>query len=167
MKKKQVLLWLCVIMALCAAALCGCGKDEREQTQDGIEHGYSACYVFTASQDVMTIGENTSVKDYMDALKADGRIVYEGSDGDYGFYLTSVLGLSGRAEHSDAHSYSGYDWAVYTTLTSIDDVIYSTDESVFTYNGVALYKASYGVSGIPCVAGQTYALVYEYSSMTF
>lgn len=167
MKKKRVFLLLGVIAILCAISLCGCADDEREQTQEGIEHGYSAFYVFTASQDVMQIGASTSVKDYLFALKDDGRIVFEGSEGDYGFFLTSLLGLGSRTEYSDEHSYAGYDWMLYTTLTSIDGTIYSTDDSTIVYNGIKLYKATYGVSGIPCISGQTYALVYEYNSMNW
>ena len=154
------------IIALCAFA--GCGDDDRSrQKHDEIEQKYSICYAFTASSDVLTITDSTTMKDYMDALKADGKLLFEGSDGDYGFYITSVLGIGSLTISSTANSYSGYDWAVYTTLTSIDGVIYSADDSTFVYDGITLYKASYGVSGLPCVDGESYALVYEYSEMSW
>ncbi len=162
-----------VAALICAAAftvLAGCVKsDNRGQSgeNNGIEQGYSISYAFTASAEVLEISDTSSMKDYMDALKEDGALAFEGSDDDYGYYITSVLGVSSKTVSSTANSYSGYDWAVYTTLTSLDGTIYSTDESTFNYNGVTLYKSSYGVSGLPCVEGHTYALVYEFTSMSW
>lgn len=132
-----------------------------------IEQGYSISYAFTASTDVLELGDKTTVKDYMDALKEDGVLAFEGSVGDYGFFITSVLGVGSKAVSSTANSYSGYDWAVYTTLAEKDGVPYAAKDSTFVYEGITLYKASYGVSGVPCVEGETYALVYELSSMTW
>ncbi|MDE6442730.1 MAG: hypothetical protein K2L12_08280 [Clostridia bacterium] len=129
-----------------------------------IDQGYSISYAFTASSDVMTIGDKTSMKDYLDALKEDGVITFEGSESQYGFFITSVLGVSSKTVSSTANSYSGYDWTVYTTLREKDGVPYASDDSTFVYNGITLYKGAYGVSGIPCVEGETYALVYELSS---
>ncbi len=153
------------ILSVCALA--GCADDEREQSDGKIEHGYSMCYAFTAESSTMTIDENSSMKDYMDALKAKNMLAFEGSDGDYGYFITSVFGVGSVTVSSTANSYSGYDWYVYTTVTSVDGVIYSDDKATFDYDGITLYKASYGVSGLPCIEGQTYALVYEYSSMTW
>lgn len=123
-----------------------------------IKQGYSICYAFTASSD------KASMKDYLDALKADGVITFEGSDSQYGFYITSVLGVSSKTVSSTANSYTGYDWTVYTTLKEKDGVAYANDDETFVYDGIILYKGAYGVSGIPCVKGETYALVYELSS---
>ena len=165
--KKLFALLIAIISCVAVFAFAGCTTDEREQTTDKIEQGYSICYAFTASNDIITITDSTSMKDYMDALKKAGRLSFEGSDGDYGYYITSVLGVSSVTVSSTANSYSGYDWTVYTTSTTIDGTIYSSDSETFTYNGITLYKAAYGVSGIPCVSGQTYALVYELSSMSW
>ena len=123
-----------------------------------IEQVYSICYAFTASED------KASMKDYLDKLKADGVITFEGSESQYGFYITSVLGVSSKTVSSTANSYTGYDWTVYTTLKEKDGVAYAQDDSTFVYGGITLYKGAYGVSGIPCVKGETYALVYELSS---
>ena len=146
------------IAAVCAFA--GCGNDDRSrQKHNEIEQGYSISYAFTASNDVLTIGENTTVKDYLDALKADGKLSYEGYEGDYGYYINSVLGVQ-----ETYGTNSMYYWAVYTSVTEIDGTIYATDYSTFNYNGIKLYSASYGVSGLPCVEGETYALVYTYTT---
>lgn len=126
-----------------------------------IKQGYSICYAFTASSD------KASMKDYLDALKEDGAITFEGSESQYGFFITSVLGVSSKTVSSTANSYSGYDWTVYTTLKEKDGVVYAYADSTFVYDGITLYKGAYGVSGIPCVEGETYALVYELSSSSW
>ncbi len=156
-----------IAIAVFAATLFGCADDTRPQSSGTIEQGYSACYAFTATETEVAAagGEAATLKTYMDVLKADGKLAFEGEDGAYGYYIVSVLGMGSRTVHSDANSYSGYDWTIYTTLTTVDDVTYSSDETVFDYNGIRLYRAAYGVSGLPCIAGETYALVYEYSSM--
>lgn len=179
----------CVTLSVCAFAACATsdngGKDQsgnqqssteggnnQNENEDGneqnaaIENGHKIVYVFTADSEVMTITEKSSMYDYMCALKDDGFLSFEGSDGDYGFYVTSVMGVTSKVVSSTANSYSGWDWAVYTTVTELDGVIYSGDEST-TIDGITLYKASYGVSGVPCIEGESYALVYELSTMTW
>lgn len=128
-----------------------------------IEQGYSITYAFTVPEGCT----QKTMKDYMDVLKEQGALSFEGQDGDYGFYITSVLGIASKTVSSTLNSYSGYDWAVYTTLTEADGVPYASADDTFVYGGVTLYKASYGVSGLPCAEGHTYALVYEYSTMTW
>lgn len=132
-----------------------------------IDQGYSISYAFTPSSEVLTLSDSTSVKDYMDALKEDGVLTFEGSQSEYGFFISSVLGVENRTVSSTANSYSGYGWTVYTTLREKDGVPYVYEDSTFVYDAIILYKASYGVSGIPCVEGETYALVYELSSSSW
>ncbi len=164
MKKLSTI--LSAIAALIAGAmLCACAPEENGGTaeQTEIEQGYSITYAFTVPDGCT----QTTMKDYMDVLKEQGALTFEGQDGDYGFYITSVLGISNKTVSSTLNSYSGYDWAVYTTLTEADGVPYASADDAFVYGGITLYKASYGVSGLPCAEGHTYALVYEYSSMTW
>ena len=170
----------CVTLSVCAFAACATsdngGKDQSGNQQNStegendqnaeIENGHKIVYAFTADKDVLEISDDTSMYDYMCALKDDGFLSFEGSDGDYGFYVTSVMGVTSKVVSSTANSYSGWDWAVYTTVTELDGVIYSGDEST-TIDGITLYKASYGVSGVPCIEGESYALVYELSTMTW
>lgn len=157
------------LLAVCALALgltlVGCAKDDRGGQSDKIENGHAIVYAFTAEDEVMTVDDG-SMLDYMNALKAAGDLTFEGSNGDYGFFITSVMGVGSKAVSSTANSYNGWDWAVYTTVTTIDGVTYSGTQS-FDYCGITFYKASYGVSGIPCVSGESYALVYEFSSMSW
>lgn len=131
-----------------------------------INNGYSIIYAFTADSDVMEITSQSSMYDYMCALKEDGNLVFEGSESQYGFYITSVMGIGSKTVSSTDHFYSGWDWAVYSTLESVDGVIYG-EETILDFNGVQLHKGLYGVSGIPCIEGESYALVYEYSEMSF
>ena len=155
------------IIAVCTFALgfAGCAKDSRGETGGTIENGHTIVYAFTVEENVIAVDDG-SMLDYMNALKTAGDLTFEGSDGDYGFYITSVLGVTSKTVSSSANSYSGWDWAVYTTVTTVDGVTYSGTQS-FDYCGITFYKASYGVSGIPCVVGESYALVYEFSSMTW
>ena len=141
-------------------ALVGCNGDDRGGTSGKIDNGHAIVYAFTVETD------EGSMLDFMNTLKTAGDLSFEGNDGEYGFYITSVLGVESKVVSSTANSYSGWDWAVYTTVTTVDGVTYSGTQS-FTYNGITFYKASYGVSGIPCVSGASYALVYEFSSMSW
>lgn len=164
MRMKKFIRLFAAIIAVCTLALglslFGCANDDRGETNGEIANGHVVVYAFTADTD------DGSMLDYMNALKAAGDLTFEGSDGEYGFYITSVLGVGSKVVTSTANSYSGWDWAVYTTVTTIDGVTYSGTQS-FTYNGITFYKASYGVSGIPCAVGESYALVYEFSSMSW
>ncbi len=161
---KKLLTLLIAVAAVFAFA--GCAGDTRGGTTKSVDGGYTICYAFTVGDDVMTVGDDTSLKDYMEALKDGGKLDFKGADGDYGYYVTEILGVGSVTVSSTANSYAGYDWYVYTTLTTLDGVLYSTDEQV-TYNGLTLYKSSYGVSNLPCVKGQSYAFVYSYAEMSF
>lgn len=164
MKKRFTAFIVALFAAVAVFALAGC-SDNRNNSGDAIENGHTIVYAFTASEDVMTITETSSMYDYMNALK-EVDLVFDGYNDEYGFYVTSVFGVSGKTISSTANSYTGWDWMVYTTVTTVDGVIYSGEEST-VIDGVTLYKASYGVSGLPCIAGESYALVYELSSMTW
>ncbi len=165
---------LSLIFALCATvavfAFAGCnnegGTGGDEKTLPEIQDGYSISYVFTVKGDKLNITDTTSVYDYMQALSNEGLLTFEGNNGDYGFYITSVLGIKENTQ-STANGYKGNAWSLYTTITEIDGVHYSSSYTAFDYNGITLYQASYGVSGVPCVEGETYALVYEYSAFTW
>ena len=131
-----------------------------------IENGHKIVYAFTTDGDTMEITQKSSMYDYMCALKEDGALTFEGTMSEYGFYITSVMGVTSVTVSSTPTSYTGWDWAVYTTITELDGVSYSGEEYT-TIDGVKLYKASYGASGVPCVEGESYALVYELSSMSW
>ena len=56
----------------------------------------------------------------------------------------------------------GHYWAVYTSLETLDGVAYSDPSyGTWEYKNKQLFGASYGVSGLPLVAGEWYALVYQ------
>ena len=108
-----------LVTIMTALAFSGCAdapQADGENTEIG--QGYSVCYAFTASSDVTGINDKTVMKDYMDALGRDGLLEFDGYDGDFGFYITSVYGITSRVVSSTPNSYTGYDWAVYTTLTT-------------------------------------------------
>ncbi len=146
----------------------GDGNTQQNTANEGgtVQNGHSIVYVFTADGNVTDIDENTTMYDYMCALKEDGDLVFEGENGDYGFFVNSVMGIGPKVVSSTPNFYSGWSWTVYTSITTLDGVIYS-EEASFTFDRVSLHRAIYGVSGLPCVEGESYALVYEYSEMSF
>ena len=96
-----------------------------------------------------------SLEEAMSALKEAGELTYEGSESEYGFYLTSVNGYTPDAENNEY-------WAVYTTLGEYEGVEYSNSEyGTYDYNGKSCTSASYGISGLPMVEKEIYVLVVE------
>lgn len=154
------------VVAACAlaaaVALSGCGKSNVKFITAG--DGVAENAVFTATNDVLALDENTSVADYIAALKDKGELDYTAEDGAYGLFITSVNGVENLTDANGTH---GWSWAIYTNLTELDGVIYSTaNYGTYDADGVTLNSASYGISGLPCVEGYTYALVYSEWSWT-
>lgn len=97
--------------------------------------------------------EGKSLYDALAAFAERGELTMDGSWSQYGFYLTSLNG-------TDADE--GHYWAVYTSLGTLDGVAYSDPSyGTWEYEGKQLFGAAYGVSGLPLVAGEWYALVYQ------
>ena len=97
--------------------------------------------------------EGKSLYDALAVFAERGEFTMDGSWSQYGFYLTSLNG-------TDADE--GHYWAVYTSLEERDGVAYSDPSyGTWEYEGKQLFGASYGVSGLPLVAGEWYALVYQ------
>ncbi len=92
-----------------------------------------------------------SMQDAMAKLKEAGQITYEGSESEYGFYITSVNGYTPDASKNEF-------WAVYTTLGEYEGVTYSSAEYTYNYKGTSCASASYGISGLPMVEGYLYIL---------
>ena len=93
-----------------------------------------------------------SLEDALKELKADGKLDYEGSTSDYGFYLISINGYTPDSSKNEF-------WAIYTTLVEYDGVIYSSAEfGTYEWDNKILSSASYGVSGLPLIAGEIYIL---------
>lgn len=123
--------------------------------------------IFVVSSTVTEIDKTTTLEDYITALKDGGKLTFEGDKGDYGLFITSMNGKANKVISSTANSSEGYSWTLYIDFTILDGVIYAGDSEVVTYKGTALYKASYGVSAIPCLENHTYAFVYEYYNFTW
>lgn len=158
MKKKLTTIFVTAFLAIAMIAAAGCNSKVEEPPVDQTPVSGNVILnvesvVFTANSEVLTLTDKTSLKDYMDVLAKNGELVFGGSEGDYGFYIESVYGK--KAEGNNF-------WAVYTDLTQLGGVSYSDEQfGTFTYGDKTLYSASYGVSGLPCVNGYTYALVYS------
>ena len=93
-----------------------------------------------------------SLEEAMSELKKMGMLKYEGSESEYGFYLTSVNGYTPNSENNEY-------WAIYTTLGEYEGVEYSNSEfGTYDYEGKTCSSASYGISGIPVVEGEIYVI---------
>lgn len=154
MKKRLLAIFtvVCAIAMLCAFT--ACGEEQQSGNKKASGNIVVQSVVFTASSDVMTLTDSTSLADYMDVLAEDDELVFQAENGDYGYYIVSIY-----ATKAEGNAY----WALYTDLVTIegDDAVYSTAEyGTFEYNGKTLYSASYGASNLPCIDGYTYAWVY-------
>ena len=95
---------------------------------------------------------NGSLQDAMAKFKEEGKLTYEGTESEYGFYLTSINGYTPDASKNEF-------WAVYTTLGEYEGVSYSSAEyGTYNYKGNSCASASYGISGLPIVEGYLYIL---------
>ena len=128
-------------------------SSEIEETSSQSDEKYSV--VFTAD-DAVVIKANTtegSLEDALNALKDSNALDYTGSQSEYGLFIESV---NGKAADAAKNEY----WAVYTTLTEIDGVSYSSAEyGTYDYDGTECASASFGASGLPMVEGELYAVV--------
>lgn len=96
-----------------------------------------------------------SLADALKALAEAGELKYDGYESEYGFFITSLIGVEADASENEY-------FAVYTTLGEYEGVVYSNAEyASYKYNSKTLGSASYGVSGLPMVEGELYALVLE------
>lgn len=142
--------------AMLCGALSGCAPNDA-----GGERGFEV-RLYESSQTqvlvrVMETEDGKSMYDALVALQADGRLTFDGSESTYGFYITSVNSVAATNENY---------WAVYTTLGTYEGVSYSDatwgtiEHSDAPGNTYTLASASYGVSGLPLVEGELYALVW-------
>ena len=142
--------------AMLCGALSGCAPNDA-----GGERGFEV-QLYESSQTqvlvrVMETEDGKSMYDALVALQADGRLTFDGGESTYGFYITSVNGVAATNENY---------WAVYTTLGTYEGVSYSDatwgtiEHSDALGNTYTLASASYGVSGLPLVEGELYALVW-------
>ena len=172
MKRKlsAVIAAVCAVFAVCAVAAC---NDDGGKNNGGDGNVYASedgtVVAFCASSSVMTMTETSSVKQYLDVLKENGDIAFNGYGSNNDFFITEINGKAGEVVESTANSYKGYDWMFYidfTTLTG-DEALYGSDYSTVEYEGKTMYSANYGVTGIPCIEGHTYLFKYEYSEMSW
>ena len=101
----------------CVCALAACAPSEKGEVQAELVISDETHVVIE-----VTAGDPAySLYDVLASFAENGEISMEGSESEYGFYITSVNGTQ-----ADTESY----WAVYTTLETMDGVRYSADPSV-------------------------------------
>lgn len=146
--------------ALAAAMLCGALAGCAPGDASG-ERGFEV-RIYESNQTrvllrVMETEDGKSMYDALVTLQEDGLLTFGGNESTYGFYITSVNGVAATDENY---------WAVYTTLGTYEGVSYSDatwgtiEYSDTLSNNYTLASASYGVSGLPLVRGEWYALAW-------
>lgn len=135
--------------ALMCGALIGCAQAaDKGDAEFRLVANDETCVVIAADKS----DTDRSLYDALAFFATSGEITMDGSESEYGFYLTSLNGREATDE---------YYWAVYTTLGILDGVEYSNAAwGIWEYGGETLASASYGVSGLPLVEGELYALVW-------
>ncbi len=144
MKTKVLKILAIISLAVLLFTACGSAAADVEVAESG-----ETAVVIKANAD------GGSLEEALNALKDAGELDYQGSTGEYGLFIESVNGRAANAENNEY-------WAVYTTLGEADGTVYSSSEyGTYEFDGKTLASASYGVSGLPVVAGEYYALVLE------
>ncbi len=162
--KKFLITPVWLLCLVCLFMMTACGEDNTPPTsspeehipENGIVFVDENTVVFTATSDVMPIGEKTMLIDYLGGLQEKALLTYDGYTGDYGYYVTAV---NGKAEaYGDT---SMQYWAFYTNLYSYNGVDYAlADYGTYEYGGVTYCACGYGVSAMPVVQGYTYVIAY-------
>lgn len=145
-----------LVAAAAASAVLVCGALFSACAQDSsIGAAKAEVLASDAERVVIEVTEGDTSKSLYDALtvfQEEEKLTFSGSESEYGYYITSVNGVAAAGD-----SY----WAVYTTLGTLDGTSYSDAQwGTFEYEGKTLASASYGVSGLPLVEGEYYALVW-------
>ena len=156
--KTKIISTLLAIFLVVTFTFTAC-SDNTDNISGGDDSAQSSVAAVLEGSDKLVVIEAAatggSLEEAMSALKEAGKLTYDGSEGEYGFYINSVNGYTPNAENNEY-------WAVYTTLGEYDGVEYSTaDYGTYDYDGKTLASASYGISGLPLVEGEIYVLVIE------
>ena len=149
---------LLIVFAVLLCFAVGCGKPKESDIDE------ENSVIIVPSSSVLALDDDTTLEDYIMALKDLGEITFDGYYSNFGYFVTSMNGKANEETSSTENSSTGYSWALYLDFTTYDGVIYAGDSVILNYNGTKLYQASYGVSAIPCLENHTYAFVYEYYS---
>ena len=138
MNRKSNKLWVALIaLAACIAVMYGVFVRMKPKTEEGSKHiiievadnnGDLRSYEFATDAEFL--------KQAMDELAARDEFTFEGEDGDYGFFITSVNGVKAVYEEDGAY------WSIYVNEE----------------------YGQYGADQQPVTDGDTYRLAYEVSS---
>ena len=135
MNKKSNKLWIALVaLVACIAVMYGVFVRQKPKAEEGAKH--ITIEVADDAGDVKSYEFGTDaefLKQAMDELAAKDEFTFDGEDGDYGFFITSINGLEAVYEESGAY------WAIY----------------------VDGQYGQYGVDAQPVTDGSTYAFVYE------
>lgn len=137
MKKTNKLLYGLIALLACVAVLYGVFRITRPKTVEGAKH--ITIEVVDKEEKVTSYELATDaeyLKEAMDELAARTDFTFDGSDGEYGFFIESVNGLKAVYEEDNAY------WAIYV-------------------NGE---YGQYGADQQPVTDGDVYRLAYEISS---
>lgn len=148
MKDSKLFAVILSLILLVTLTFTACGDETLEIGARVIETSENAVVIEATD----TVG---SLADALEYLSGAGELTYDGAEGDYGFYITSI---NGRVADAALNEY----WAVYTTLWEHEGVQYSNpDYGQYFFMLTPCASASYGASGLPMVEGELYVIVLE------
>ena len=137
-KSLSILLGLATLICCLSRASC---KEDNLVIKDS-----DTFIVIKATQD--SIGDKTDMKliDYMQMLKADGKLEFEINNG----MITSINGYDNPADYSKC-------WMLYTSDSESSSTMYGTVE----YDGTEYGSAMLGAESLTVKAGETYIWVFK------
>lgn len=134
MKKLSKILALILALA-CLFAFTACGKNQVTIDGDSV--------IITADSKEYDL-EGKMLIDYMEALKEDGKLVFEMSG-------TMVVSIDGKANTSNSF------WMLYCDDEENSNATWGTVE----YNGKTFASAAFGATELPLKDGVTYIWTYQ------
>jgi len=138
MKKVLRNLALTAALIISLLSIAACGKTYVTIDKDSV--------IIIASNDVMEITSETTLLDYMEALKNKNELTYEATESEtYGKYITSI---------NDKTAGISQSWMIYTS----DAENSNSEWRTIPYNEKEYASASSGISSLIIKEGETYIL---------
>ncbi len=140
--KKVFSLFTCVLVIVVGLfSFVGCSPKEPLVIKESDTY-----IVINASNEQMTISDNTTLLDYMKSLKDDGQLTFEISNG----MVSSVNGIENPSDWSSC-------WMLYTSDTDNANLAWGTIE----YNGKVYGSAILGAESLTIKDGCIYIWVFQ------
>lgn len=143
--KKVLQKTVVVLFSLCLLVLFACGKQDDSNAVKADEN----TVVIRPSEEVLVIGEDTTLSAYLNAMQEDGLIEFTAESG----MIVSVNGIAN--EYTSANAMKC--WMIYTSDPALSNKAFGQ----LAYEGKTYGSASYGADGLIIKAEYVYFLAYH------